>query len=278
MYRWKARAKRSDRRRSPLQAPPTTNRNPPTGIFRPSNPPHLWVAGGYPPQAGFFPRTRKDPACCFEHRQGPCLTCGRTSECTALLEEDAFLRSRPRVFHMRDRRGRNGAVAWQPSAPLLSPARQISPQHVSQTGRRTPLLPPKFADADTTPPLPQSPLLAAKALVNGRRSRTYAQVTAQGITGDTKPDTSANSPPMTCHLCRHRGHRQTNCLLRRRQELDPAGTGLYACLVGECSKADVAWTQMSARMQAICLDLANPDCHWLLASGEIFLCGLSKTN
>ena len=127
--------------------------------------------------------------------------------------------------------------------------------------------------------------------------------------GDTKPDASANSPPrhpyirpvdplkegrclrclarghmardcrepIKCRLCRHGGHCQANCPLQRRQEVDPASTGLYACLVGECSRAYVAWTQLSAGIQAICPDLANPDCHWL-ASGEIFLCGLSKTN
>ena len=175
MSRRNGHAKRGDRRRSPPVAPPKTNRNPPTGIFCPRNPPHLQVVGGYPLQAGFFLRTRKDPAHRFEHPRGPCLTCGWTSECTAPLEEDTFVRPRPRVFRLReDRRGRNGAVAWLPRAPRFSPARQVSPQHVPQTGRTTPPLPPKFADAETAPPLPQSLSLAAKASVNERRSRMYA--------------------------------------------------------------------------------------------------------
>ena len=134
-------------------------------------------------------------------------------------------------------------------------------------------------------------------------------MTAQGNTGDAKPDTLANTPPrhpcirpvdplkegrchcclarghmardcrepMKCRLCRHGRHRQANCPLRRRQEVDPTSTGLYACLVGECSRADMAWAQMSDGIQATCPDLANPYCHWL-ASGKIFLRGLSKTN
>ena len=137
----------------------------------------------------------------------------------------------------------------------------------------------------------------------------YAQVTAQGNKGGTKPDMSANSPPrhpdirpvdplkegrclrclawghmardcrepMKCRLCHHGGHRQANCPLRRRQEVYPASMGLYACLVGECSRADVARTQISAGILALCPDLTNPDSHWL-ASGEVFLRGLSKTN
>ena len=52
--------------------------------------------------------------------------------------------------------------------------------------------------------------------------------------------------------------------------MDPASTRLYACLVGECSRADVAWTQILAGIQALCPELNNPDCHWL-ASGEVFL-------
>ena len=227
------------------------------------------------------------------------------------LEDDAFVRPRPRAPRLREDR-RKGAVAGPPWVPRFSPARHVSPrfsQRVSQKGRMTPLLHPNGAKVATVPPLPESPSFPAETLVNGGGPMTYAQVTAQGNTGDTKPATSANSPPrhpyirpvdpvkerrclrclarghmardcrepLKCRLCRHGGHRQANCPLRRRQEVDPASTGLYACLVGECSRADMAWTQISAGLQAICPELANSEYHWL-ATGEIFLRGLFKTS
>ena len=153
---------------------PTTGRNPLTGPLRPRDPPHLRVAGGYPPQAGFVPRMRKDPARRFVHPRGPCLTCGQTFECTAPLEEDAFVLPRPTAFHLREEhKGRKEAVAWLPRAPRYSPARQVSPhQCVSQTGCTTPPLPPPGADAATAPPKPQSSPLAVEASVNGRCSMT----------------------------------------------------------------------------------------------------------
>ena len=186
MSRRNGRAKRGDRRCSPPVAPPPTNRNPLTGIFRPRNRNKLRIAGGYPLRADFFSRTRKDPARCFEHPRGPCLTYGRTSDCTTPLEDDAIVRPRSRASRLReDRRGPKGAVAWLPRAPRFSPARHVSPQRVSQKGRMMPLLPPNFANVTIVPPLPQSPSFIAETLVNGGCSRTYAQVTAQGNTGDT---------------------------------------------------------------------------------------------
>ena len=316
MSRRNERAKRGDRRFSPPVASSRNNRYPPTENFCPRNPPHLRVARDHLPQADYFPRTRKDPARVPEHSRGPCLTCGRSSKRTAPFEEDAFVCPRPRVFRLQEER-RKGATVWLPRAPRFSHARQVLPQHFSQTGRPTPPLPlpPKLANDDRASSLSQSSAVAAKTSVYGRRSRTYAQVTAQGNTGGTKPDTSANSPrsvdplkalrhpdirpvdplkegrclrclarghmardcrePMKCRLCRHGGHRQVNCSLRQRQEVDPASTGLYACLVGECSRADVAWKQILAGIQALCPELNNPDGHWL-ASGEVFLRGLSK--
>ena len=300
MSRRNGRAQRGDRRRSPPVATPTTN-----GNFRPRNPPHLRIAGGFPPHADFFPRavssirTRNEPARRFEHPRGPCLTCGWNSDGKEPLEDDAFVRPRPRASRLREDR-RKGAIAGPPRVPRCSPARHISPQRVSQKGRMTPLMHPNVAKVATVPPLPESPSFAAE---------TYAQVTDQGNTGDTKPAMSANPPPrhpyirpvdpvkegrclrclargnmardcrelLKCRLCRHGGHRQANCPLRRRQEVDPASKGLYACLVGECSRADVAWTQISAGLQGICPELANSEYHWL-ATGEIFLPGLSKTS
>ena len=194
MSRRNGRAKRGDRRISPPVASSKNNRYPPTENFRPRNPPHLRVARDYLPQADYFPRTRKDPTRIPEHSWGPCLTCGRSSKRMAPIEEDAFVRPRPRVFRLQEER-RKGATVWLPWAPRFSHARQVLPQHFSQTGCPTPPLPlpPKLANDDTPPSLSQSSAVAAKTSVYGRRSRTYAQVTAQGNTGG-KPDTSANSP------------------------------------------------------------------------------------
>ena len=44
--------------------------------------------------------------------------------------------------------------------------------------------------------------------------------------------------PIRCRLCRQARHRQTSCPYQQAPRLDSAGTGLFACLLGELHDAD----------------------------------------
>ena len=83
--------------------------------------------------------------------------------------------------------------------------------------------------------------------------------------------------PIKCQLCRQGGHSQASCRLQQNQKTDAAGTGFFACLVGDLSGADASWAHILDGIQATCPNLTTPNCHRLV-SGEIFIRGLSKRN
>ena len=83
--------------------------------------------------------------------------------------------------------------------------------------------------------------------------------------------------PIACRLCRSPGHRQASCPLRRDQRLSPPSLGLFDCLVGEVGGGEFTWDHVFEGIRRVCPDLSSPDAH-LLASGEIFIRRLSKTD
>ena len=83
--------------------------------------------------------------------------------------------------------------------------------------------------------------------------------------------------PIRCRLCRQTGHRQTSCPCQQAPRLDSAGTGLFACLVGELHDADPSWEHILDGIRSTYPDLTNPDCRRLV-SGQAFLRGISKSN
>ena len=159
-------------------------------------------------------------------------------------------------------------------------------------------------------PRPQSPPSAAEFPNTGHRYMTYAQAAAKEKTGGGNSDRKGKSPlrpniprrPVNppkegrcvrcleqghvarecrdlikCQLCRQGGHRQASCRLQQNQKTDAAGTGFFACLVGDLSGADASWAHILDGIQATCPNLTTPNCHRLV-SGEIFIGGLSKRN
>ena len=165
--------------------------------------------------------------------------------------------------------GLRGSVAWTPRGP--PPASQAAQMQLSQTTK-----------APTSGPLPRSATASASAPeISNLRPSTYVAVVARGVPRGKDTSKGGRLPaqgrpklgrpvdpmregrclrcltrghtvrecrePMQCRLCRQVGHRQTSCPQQQTPRPDLAGSGLFACLVGELHDADPPWEQYSGK-------------------------------